>query len=56
MARELADVLHHFLGDALAEERLGAVLSDPARGDFAVEVLLDRAHASLTRAIASFCH
>jgi hypothetical protein len=35
-------------------EHLGAVLSDPARGDFDVEVLLDSSYAKLTRAIASF--
>jgi Caspase domain len=35
-------------------ERLAAVLRDPQKGDFEVEVLLDESHATVTRRIASF--
>ena len=35
--------------------RLAAVLGDPAKGDFDVEVLVDEAQATLSRRIARFC-
>jgi len=51
MARELADVLHHFLGDSASAERLGptalALLSEPDDA-FAVAVAWNLAH-ELTR-------
>ena len=55
MARELADVLHHFLGDAVSGERLGpatlALLSEPDDA-FAVTVTWNLAHELARRGLA----
>jgi hypothetical protein len=55
MARELADVLHHFLGDAVSGERLGpaslALLSEPDDA-FAVAVAWNLAHELARQGLA----
>jgi hypothetical protein len=55
MARELADILHHFLGDAGAPERLGpaslALLSEPDDA-FAVAVAWNLAHELARQGLA----
>lgn len=55
MARELADVLHHFLGDSVSGERLGpaslALLSEPDDA-FAVAVTWNLAHELARRGLA----
>lgn len=55
MARELADVLHHFLGDAVSSERLGpaslALLSEPDDA-FAVGVAWNLAHELARQGLA----
>jgi hypothetical protein len=55
MARELADVLHHFLGDPLSGERLGpaslALLSEPEDA-FAVAVAWNLAHELARQGLA----
>jgi len=55
MARELADVLHHFLGDSVSGERLGpaslALLSEPDDA-FAVAVAWNLAHELARQGLA----
>ena len=46
--------LQQLRAPAADAELLAAVLRDPAKGDFEVEVLLDESHSRLTRGIASF--
>ena len=46
--------LQQLRAPAADAELLAAVLRDPAKGDFEVEVLLDESHSRLTRRIASF--
>jgi uncharacterized caspase-like protein len=46
--------LQQLRSPAADAERLAAVLRDPAKGNFSVDVLIDENHASLTRRIASF--